>query len=394
MVTAAATSSSSPSLHYSSPEDDNNNDSNVNSLSLRQAIDYCLDILKIKEDSSECYRNIIQTTTITTTKAPLAIIKTHGNWITAIKLIADCSGIVNYNSNSSNNEKNKNNNEHVFSQTQLYDFLTLASRVLENKEGRIDNNNIILKILRDIMENYENFNDNLKSSYPRIIVDVISILHKGIDTRGSKVSPVSIDKYYQTRKQQREEETIMAEQEETPPPPATPAPANAAARTTAVTATAAAGAIHKNKAPRHLLLPPLSLDAKKDLIESLSQITNRRRKELEQLIVTLPNSDLKKLRELCHNYNRLQKYSKLLTKGSEQEFKKELEKELGRKLESYQLRRAANSVKRVRVYIENILDNKFIPDVSHGINHVKHNLEYGYQLMNLIDRRRQKLQDR
>jgi hypothetical protein len=112
MVTAAATSSSSPSLHYSSPEDDNNNnDSNVNSLSLRQAIDYCLDILKIKEDSSECYRNIIQTTIITTTKAPLAIIKTHGNWITAIKLIADCSGIVNYNSNSSNNEKNKNNNE-------------------------------------------------------------------------------------------------------------------------------------------------------------------------------------------------------------------------------------------------------------------------------------------
>jgi hypothetical protein len=243
------------------------------------------------------------------------------------------------------------------------------------------------------MENYENFNDNLKSSYPRIIVDVISILHKGIDTRGSKVSPVSIDKYYQTRKQQREEETIMAEQEETPSPPA---PANAAARTTtAVTAIAAAGAIHKNKAPRHLLLlPPLSLDAKKDLVESLSQITNRRRKELEQLLVTLPNSDLKKLRELCHNYNRLQKYSKLLTKGSEQEFKKELEKELGRKLESYQLRRAANSVKRVRVYIEDILDNKFIPDVSHGINHVKHNLEYGYQLMNLIDRRRQKLQDR
>src|SRR5919109_690646 len=117
-----------------------------------------------------------------------------------------------------NNNKDDNNNQ-VFSQTQLYDFLTLASKVLENKEGRIDNNNnnnIILKILRDIMENYESFNDNLKSNYPRIIVDVISILHKGIDTRGSKVSPVSIDKYYQTRKQQREEETIMAEQEETP----------------------------------------------------------------------------------------------------------------------------------------------------------------------------------
>jgi hypothetical protein len=160
MVTAAATSSSSPSSssHYpSSGEDDNNNNSNnnVNSLSLRQAIDYCLDILKIKKDSSECYRNIIQTT-ITTTKAPLAIIKTHGNWIAAMKLIADCSGIVNYNSNS-NKKHNDDNHYHVFSQTQLYDFLALASKVLENKEGRIDNNNnIILKILRDIMENYEN----------------------------------------------------------------------------------------------------------------------------------------------------------------------------------------------------------------------------------------------
>jgi hypothetical protein len=382
MVTAAA---SSPSSHYSSPEDDNNNDSNVNSLSLREAIDYCFDILKIKEDSSECYRNIIQTTITTTTKASLEITKTHGNWIAAMKLIADCSGIVNYNSNS-NKKDNDDNHYHVFSQTQLYDFLTLASKVLENKDGQIDNNNnIILKILRDIMESYENFNDNLKSNYPRIIVDIISILHKGIDAKGSKVSPVSIDKYYQTRKQQQEEEATMANSEETPA--ATPAPANAATTTTATTA----GTIHKNKSTHPLLLPILSLDAKKDLVESLSQITNRRTRELQESLAKLQDSDLKKLRELCHNYNRLQKYSKLITKSSsEQEFKKEIEKELGRKLGSHQLRRAADSVKRVRVYIENILDNKFIPDVSHGINHVKHNLEYGYQLMNLIDRRRQK----
>jgi hypothetical protein len=34
------------------------------------------------------------------------------------------------------------------------------------------------------MENYENFSGSLKSNYPRIIVDVISILHKGVDTNG------------------------------------------------------------------------------------------------------------------------------------------------------------------------------------------------------------------
>jgi len=45
-----------------------------------------------------------------------------------------------------------------------------------------------------------------------------------------------------------------------------------------------------------------------------------------------------------------------------------------------------------RTYIENILDNKFIPDASHGINRIKHNLEYGYQLVNLIERKRRKQQ--
>jgi hypothetical protein len=52
------------------------------------------------------------------------------------------------------------------------------------------------------MENYESFSHSLKSNYPRIIVDVISILHRGIDTNGTKVNPISVGKYYQLRKQQ------------------------------------------------------------------------------------------------------------------------------------------------------------------------------------------------
>src|SRR6188472_4109912 len=134
-MTTATTSSSHTSKHI---------DNNVNSLSLGQALDYCLDILKIREDS-ESYRSITQTTK---TKGPLAIMKTHGSWITAMKLIADCSGILNYN----------NNNGHVLSQTQLYDFLVLATRVIEGERVN-NNNNILLKILRDIMENYEYFSD-------------------------------------------------------------------------------------------------------------------------------------------------------------------------------------------------------------------------------------------
>jgi hypothetical protein len=65
--------------------------------------------------------------------------------------------------------------------------------------------------------------------------------------------------------------------------------------------------------------------------------------------------------------------------------KNEIKREIGRELRPYQLTRAANAIRRVQLYIGNILDNKFTVDSSHGINHVKHNLEYGYQLMNLIE---------
>ena len=52
------------------------------------------------------------------------------------------------------------------------------------------------------MENYESFSHSLKSNYPRIIVDVISILHRGIDTNETTVNPISVGRYYQLRKQQ------------------------------------------------------------------------------------------------------------------------------------------------------------------------------------------------
>ena len=35
--------------------------------------------------------------------------------------------------------------------------------------------------------------------------------------------------------------------------------------------------------------------------------------------------------------------------------------------------------------LKTLLDHKFEPDDSHGINHIKHNLEYGYLLIGLIE---------
>jgi hypothetical protein len=140
-----------------------------------------------------------------------------------------------------------------------------------------------------------------------------------------------------------------------------------------VTTTTTAAAIHKEKIS-------LSND---ELIERLVQITNRDKITLQKAVEGLPHSDLKKISQLCRNYSKLQHYSKLLT--AKEQLKNEIKREIGRELKSDGLIRAADSIRRAQTYIENILDNKFIPDSSHGINHIKHNLEYGYSLMNFIE---------
>jgi hypothetical protein len=123
-----------------------------------------------------------------------------------------------------------------------------------------------------------------------------------------------------------------------------------------------------------------------DLIESLTQITGREKSELLESLSKLDSTDVGKLTDLCLNYSKLQKYSRLIM--SEGKFKDEVENELGRKLTYNQLQHASVSVRKSRTYIENVLDGKYVPHGSHGINHVRHNLEYGYQLMGLIERRK------
>jgi hypothetical protein len=295
---------------------------------------YCLNVLKIKKDS-EFYRNAAKL-------AENIAIESEHEWTSATEIIANASP------------------GYTFSQSQLADFLTLAANGIEEK--RTGSEIIVFKMYRDIMENYNRFGDSLKSNYPEIIVDVISVINQGIDTKGTKVSIIGLERYYQSRKQQA---VMRAEEKENPLTAATPS---------TTTTTAQAVAIHKEK-----ILPP-----RNDLVEILTQITKRNRQEIQQSLTRLQESDLKRISNLCHNYSKLQHYSsKLITK---EEFKNEIQKEIGIELRPYQLARAANSIRKVQIYIENILDNKFILDASHGINHIKHNLEYGYQLMNLLER--------
>src|ERR671932_582972 len=144
---------------------------------MNNTLTYCLNILKIKEDS-EVYRNAVELAQ----KAPIE--KNSNEWTTSMKIIANV------------------NSHNIFTKSQLSDFLTLAAKGIEQNKT---SSGIIFKMYRDIIENYDNFSDNLKSNYPGIIVDVISVIN-----RDSNINPISIEKSYLTRKQEaakREEKT-------------------------------------------------------------------------------------------------------------------------------------------------------------------------------------------
>ena len=296
-----------------------------NFAELKNALNYSLRILKVNEDT-QVGREIAE---LAAERLPRNY-SSDGKWLTVTKTIADICA---------------ENDRYIFSQSGLYDFLTLATRQMDEKRGKVfASNDIVFKIYRDIMENYQNAGTSLKANFPKIIVDMVSVLMNGRDTVGRDVGAHGIERYYQTRKTE-----ILPIKKEF-------------ARSI--------DAIEKDY----------------DLIESLTQITGREKSELLESLSKLDSTDVGKLTDLCLNYSKLQKYSRLIM--SEGKFKDEVENELGRKLTYNQLQHASVSVRKSRTYIENVLDGKYVPHGSHGINHVRHNLEYGYQLMGLIERRK------
>ena len=351
------------------------NEENVITDSLERVLIECLDRLKIKHNiqiSKKAFESI--------EKINVEKINTYGKWIIAMNVIAE-SCVT---------------NKHIFSQSEIYDFLTIAATTANlypiniHEEGGKEQDktrgvttsshlekkseiakDTIFEISKDIMENYQSSDERLKTNYPQIIVDVISGLAKGIDTEGKRITMYSIKSYYQYRKLNIDKATAPVTTFDT---------------------------IHKKKGysisiskSRPMSSPSssyyynnISEEEKSKLIENLNQITGRSKKALELSLADLQFADTIRMRDLCLNYGKLQKYCELIIKDSEEKFKVDLQKELGRNLTDYQLQHAITSLRKARSYIENVLDGKFALHGSHGINHIKHNLEYGYQLMEIM----------
>lgn len=312
---------------------------------LEDDLDYCIDILKIdKHDDGKTetrIKKLLHTQNI-------AFFSTYHKRLITLKIIADFITLT----------------SNTLTQSQLYDFLMLSTAAVVSAEGvrgskRLQGttNDIVFKIYGDLLENYQAASDILKLNYPGIIVDVVAVLNNGIDTSGKQVSVYGVYDYYLSRKSEPVSNNIAGVD---------------------ISNTIPASDEDKNKTERDT--------SNNDLVQSLVRITGRNSKEIEESLTRLNNSDIERIRNLCVNYPKIDKYCRLIA-ADRKHFTDEIEREYGgkKKLTKYQIQIAVISIKKVREYIENVLDRKFVPHSSHYINHTKHNLEYGYQVMGLIE---------
>jgi len=319
---------------------------------MKERLTRCLQLLKVNQDSQigKTAFELLEKTSRQSGKPQ------HGSWISAVDSIAG-SCLV---------------NQSAFSQSQVYDFLTVAvTTSLGSRTKVIDE--LVFRVYRDIMITYESLDEKSKIAYPKIIVDVVAILSQGFDTNGKKIPIHNVEVYYQTRKSDA---------------PSIPVPASeTSVVTTPTAATTTAKAAGIKSINGDVKKGQLTLDKEKEseLIEILSTITNRSKKDIHASVAKLDRRDVLRINDLCKNYSKIQKYSKLIKDTDNlQKFKTALEGDVGRKLSSHQIQHAANSIRKAKLYIENVMDGKFIPHGSYGINHTKHNLEYGYLIVGLM----------
>ena len=295
-------------------------------VSINEVIDNIFYLINL--DNMEMKRNIVEISRNTTHQKP------SEKWFYALKIISIYS------------VKNKE----FFSQSQLYDLLTIMSRITDERKKDVVNT-ITFSIYRDIMENYNKINENLKLIFPVIIVNLMYIIKYGQDIEGNSVNLFAINNYYQNSKLNVENEL------------------------------------------KKILSFDIESNSIQDIQESeifeiLEKLTKRNEKEIQNAFQSLIEPDKQKIENICRNYHKLLEYSQLM---STHRFSELIEKEAGRKLSESQIQHAANSIKKTKTYLESILDGSFVPKGKHGINHVKHNLEYGFQLMGIIQSKRRKI---
>ena len=240
---------------------------------MKERLTRCLQLLKISLDDQI---SITAFELIEKSKDQTTTIQQDRDWINALNAIADSCFL----------------NQRVLSQSVVYDFLTVAvSTSLKDRTKAIDD--MIFRIYRDIMANYESSDNKLKITYPKIIVDIVAILARGVDTRGNKIPLHNLEHYYQMRKSNAITTSGIASQ------------------VPIFTATAASIKTIKSDDKRREE-SILNKDEESELVEVLNKMTDRNKKDIQVSIAKLERRDIERIKDLCRNYNKLQKYSKLI----------------------------------------------------------------------------------
>ncbi len=327
-------------------------------------------------------------------------VKTTNTFIIVLKTIASFLQINNF----------------AMEKSKLYDFFinsyNFLSVNIDKSERDIQINsklslvdNIVFEICHDILLTYDSHDVKTKIQFPNLVVDILSILFFKVDTYGKGVSLFQIKSYYGNKKDsiankrylyqstisnkgyekakppdiiglntKKPEVDFIISPTNLTPPELSPPMQSLAQTTTTIN--------HIYNAKTHLA--PDNFEYCEDaegIVYRLAEITNREPDSIRGSLSILPGKEIRKLFDICNNYNKIIKYSQFETI---KDFKQEIENELGRTLSDKQVRHSQISIKKVQFYIANILDGKFEPHLTHGINHIKHNFEYGYRLVGLI----------
>jgi hypothetical protein len=285
-------------------------------------------------------------------------------------------------------------NRVVLAKNKLYDiFITSYKLLLTNpnkakespvRAGSEITYNIFFEICNDLLSSYDHYDEKFIIQIPNLIVDVIAVLFFKRDPYGKKISTFQIRPYYVSKKNSlMNSDFLYATIVEEHSPDAVSSLKGVNAQSHGITDKVA----HSQK--MHRLDSNSNNDVihgdeklvDEDVLHRLSQITRRGDDSIRQSLTALPKKEIKKLYDICNNYNRVIEYGKL---DSLKDFKLAIELDLNRSLSDMQVRHSQLSIKKVRNYVENMLDKKFEPHMTHGINHVKHNFEYGFRLVGLI----------
>ncbi|MGA9934982.1 MAG: hypothetical protein WBP83_07640, partial [Nitrososphaeraceae archaeon] len=151
------------------------------SLTLKKLIFKYLDVLHIRLDHKIGVLSIQSSDRISQTTDNLEF--------AAMKIISDASVKT----------------RHIFTISEINDFLTILANSMNVHNNYKDYDdvyidNIIFVIYEDLTENYSKFEDSLKLIYPRIILDVVSILFNKVDTKGRKIGVYGALNYYEEKK--------------------------------------------------------------------------------------------------------------------------------------------------------------------------------------------------